>query len=168
MNKPRRCLELCPELTLCAASHLSGVCLCWNQCAASVRFCSVFSRSAGYGLLFVYEGQQEESYVMWAPVACVRGHRRPVAALHQTLAKLEVDPPLQLHCKRTPRYSPAVKKSHLLQTEPYDYFLLCSSNKPTRLQSGRSGPSHHREAVGRLAFWVLLLLFLSTCSPLQT
>ncbi|TNN54660.1 hypothetical protein EYF80_035142 [Liparis tanakae] len=44
------------------------------------------------------EGQQEEGDVVRAPVARVRGHRRPVAALHQTLPQLEVHAPLQLHC----------------------------------------------------------------------
>lgn len=91
------------------------VCVCCNQCAASVWFWSVFSGGAGYWLLFVYEGQQEQSYVMWAPVACVRGHRRPVAALHQTLAELKVDTPLQLHCKTTKlQCSPAVKRTTII------------------------------------------------------
>lgn len=76
-------------------------CVCCSECAASVWVRSIFFVFwvRGCRLLLVYEGQQEECNVMRAPVTSVRGHRRPVATLHQTLSELKVDAPLQLHCK---------------------------------------------------------------------
>lgn len=66
-------------------------CSVWLRC--------IFCRVRGWRLLLVYEGQQEECYVMWAPVARVWGHRWPIATLHQTLSELKVDASLQLHCE---------------------------------------------------------------------
>lgn len=72
--------------------------VCSNPCfgKASVRLqallCGLRQALAG----FVDEREQEEGDVVRAPVAGVRGHSRPVSALHQTLPQLEVNAPLQL------------------------------------------------------------------------
>lgn len=60
-------------------------------------------------LLLVYERQQEKCDVMRAPVARVRGHRRPIAALHQALSQLKVHPLLQLHWKTEDRRHRALR-----------------------------------------------------------
>lgn len=81
-----------------------------RQASASVWLWRLCSCVAARRLLLVYESQQEKCDVVWAPVACVRGHRRPVAALHEALSELEVDPPLQLHWKTEEMHQHALRK----------------------------------------------------------
>lgn len=170
INKLSQCLNFVQSwpFVLC---NVSQVCLCCNQCAASVWFWSVFGWGSGRCLLFIYEGQQEECDVMWAPVACVWGHCRPVTALHQTLAELKVDPPLQLHCRIKARCFIVMKwqccPSFWETTWRFLQTKSSTAEKLTWFNSRRSRPGHTGETVGWLAFWVLFLLFLSICSALK-
>lgn len=134
-NKWRLCLCLVKKRTRSWIQDTIQVFMCCNKCASSVWLWGIFRRVRGWRLLLVYEGQQEECYVMGAPVACVWGHRWPIATLHQTLPELKVNASLQLQ--------------------------WCVS-------SGWGGSSHGGEAVCRLAFCPLLLLFLSVWASLKT
>lgn len=94
------------------------------------------------------------------------GHRRPVAALHQALAELEVDASLQLHCKHINR---VVRTLCDLMTD----CLLCGCfgvdpGELTRcVGDGGGGPGHGGQAVRRLALCALLLLFLGVGASFQ-
>lgn len=130
-----------------------------TSASASVWLWGVCCCIRAQRLLLVYEIQQEKCDVVWAPIACVRGHCRPVAALHQTLSELEVHSLLQLHWK-TRKASPRVQKNRSIC--PITAVLTwCVS-------SGGGGPSYGWEPICRLAFCLLWLLFLSVCSTLQT
>lgn len=65
----------------------------------SLRFIRLFLTLSWRWRLLVYESQQEECYVVWAPVACVWGNSWPVTTLHQTFSELKVDASFQLHCR---------------------------------------------------------------------
>lgn len=128
--------------------------------AASVRLGGLLCRVGRRHLGLVDETQQEEGYVVWAPVARVRRHRRPIAALHQALPQLEVHAALQLHWKTQRGASSANTHRPTNATVWWSGLTWC-------LVCGRSGPSHGGQAVRRLALRPLFLLLLRAGASLQ-
>lgn len=148
---------------------------------ASVWFKAVFHLLWKAFPRLVYESQEEQGNIRWAPVSCVWGDRRPVAALHQAFPQFKIDASLQLHWNESTGLEEVFKRALSrvqVKTGTTDRLGQCECaviRKKTKkheltwcIGGGRSGPDHGGEAVRWLALDPLLLFFLYRRPPLSS